>query len=418
MTRARNVADIIKQPFTTTLGTSNYRAGVNAGNSIASGGNFNVCVGDEAGTAINTGDHNTAVGYSAGAAVNTGIQNTLIGALSGDALTDADKNVAIGMGALTTDTEGSQSVAVGHEALANQNFTSAIDCKNTAVGTFAGNDITTGINNTFVGAVCGDALTDADFNVALGAHALTLDTLGSKSAALGYYALGNQNFTSATDSFNVGVGYQAGIGVTTGRANTLIGATAGDSVTSGNDNVIIGYGVDVSSATGNSAIGIGVGFTVAANDFSFGKASNVVTNDFDADAAFSRSSDQRLKTNIAAASLGLDFINDLRPVTYKWKASADLDSNDAQLAHLRVADNDGNIINHMNTDITMHGLIAQEVKTALDTASVSTFKGWHADQYGVQQISREMYVIPLIKAVQELSTALDAALARIATLEG
>jgi len=72
----------------------------------------------------------------------------------------------------------------------------------------------------------------------------------------------------------------------------------------------------------------------------------------------------------------------------------------------------------MNTDISMHGLIAQEVKTALDTASVSTFKGWHADQYGVQQISREMYVIPLIKAVQELSTALDAALARIATLEG
>ena len=29
-----------------------------------------------------------------------------------------------------------------------------------------------------------------------------------------------------------------------------------------------------------------------------------------------------------------------------------------------------------------------------------------------------MYVIPLIKAVQELSTALDAALARITALEG
>ena len=31
-----------------TLGTSNFRAGVNAGNSIESGGNFNVAVGDEA----------------------------------------------------------------------------------------------------------------------------------------------------------------------------------------------------------------------------------------------------------------------------------------------------------------------------------------------------------------------------------
>ena len=55
MTRARNVADVIKQPFTQTLGTSNYRAGVNAGNSIASGGNYNVTVADEAGTALTTG---------------------------------------------------------------------------------------------------------------------------------------------------------------------------------------------------------------------------------------------------------------------------------------------------------------------------------------------------------------------------
>ena len=48
----------------------------------------------------------------------------------------------------------------------------------------------------------------------------------------------------------------------------------------------------------------------------FGMASNVVSNDFDADAAFSRSSDQRLKKNITNQSLGLDFINDLRTVKY------------------------------------------------------------------------------------------------------
>jgi hypothetical protein len=41
---------------TPTLGTSNFRAGVNAGNSITSGGNYNVVVGDEAGTAITTGE--------------------------------------------------------------------------------------------------------------------------------------------------------------------------------------------------------------------------------------------------------------------------------------------------------------------------------------------------------------------------
>jgi hypothetical protein len=47
----------------TTLGTNNLRLGVNAGNSIIAGGNYNTVVGDEAGTAITTGDNNTFIGY-------------------------------------------------------------------------------------------------------------------------------------------------------------------------------------------------------------------------------------------------------------------------------------------------------------------------------------------------------------------
>ena len=74
---------------TSTAGTSNVRFGVNAGNSIASGGNYNTVVGDEAGTAITTGDYTTALGYAAGAAVTTGLRNTFIGGLAGDAATTA-----------------------------------------------------------------------------------------------------------------------------------------------------------------------------------------------------------------------------------------------------------------------------------------------------------------------------------------
>ena len=62
----------------------------------------------------------------------------------------------------------------------------------------------------------------------------------------------------------------------------------------------------------------------------------------------------------------------------------------------------------MNTDTTMHGLIAQEVKEALDKAGIDTFKGWSQDDDGVQNISREMFIIPLIKAVQELSAKVEA----------
>ena len=55
----------------------------------------------------------------------------------------------------------------------------------------------------------------------------------------------------------------------------------------------------------------------------------------------------------------------------------------------------------MNMDAIMHGLVAQEVKAALDTAGVSTFGGWGEQNDGTQTISREMFVIPLIKAVNE-----------------
>ena len=65
MTKASDTANILKQPFVNTLGTSNYRAGVNAGDTIASGGNYNVTIGDEAGTALTTGDSNVAIGFEA-----------------------------------------------------------------------------------------------------------------------------------------------------------------------------------------------------------------------------------------------------------------------------------------------------------------------------------------------------------------
>ena len=48
-----------------TAGTSNFRAGVNAGDAIQSGGNYNVLIGDQAGSGLTTGDLNVAVGYEA-----------------------------------------------------------------------------------------------------------------------------------------------------------------------------------------------------------------------------------------------------------------------------------------------------------------------------------------------------------------
>ena len=111
----------------------------------------------------------------------------------------------------------------------------------------------------------------------------------------------------------------------------------------------------------------------------------------------------------------MSFINALRTVKYNWKPSHELDSTDSELAHLYKEDEADN---EMNTTATMHNFIAQEVKAALDTAGVTDFGGWKEDQYGVQQVSREMFVIPLVKAVQEQNALIEALTARIETLEG
>jgi len=71
----------------------------------------------------------------------------------------------------------------------------------------------------------------------------------------------------------------------------------------------------------------------------------------------------------------------------------------------------------------MHGLIAQDVKAAMDKVGNTTFNGWEEGVDG-QAISREMFITPLIKAIQELSTKNDsletsntALIARIEALE-
>ena len=403
-----------KDISTSTAGTSNFRAGVNAGNSIASGGNYNVVVGDEAGTAITTGDDNVAIGYTAGDSLTTGSSNVIVGSLAGDSLTTGNYNVAMGRSALGADTLGSSTVAIGFGALDAQNFTSATDSYNTAVGRSAGGAVTTGVNNTIIGGLAGDALTTGESNVAVGISALSADTKGTNNVAVGRGALETQNFTSATASLNVAVGSLAGNAVTTGINNTLIGGLAGDALTTGTNNTVIGNASAAGSVSAANRIVLGwttVGTGNAHFTFGQGAGSDRVYNSFQSNASWTRVSDQRYKEEVVNnTDCGLSFINALRPVTFKFKALSNIDSS------LPDYDEDATSRNYDNK---MYGLIAQEVKQAMDDNNITDFGGWDVDEAsGIQAISQEMFVHPLIKAVQDLSAQLDAALARIETLEG
>ena len=125
--------------------------------------------------------------------------------------------------------------------------------------------------------------------------------------------------------------------------------------------------------------------------------SRIVQNEFDTDAAWTRTSDVRKKRNIKDDTLGLDFINNLRTVTHQWKPSNEFPEEWTEY----------NKNNNMNLDAVMHGFIAQEVKEALDKAGVDTFTGWKERSDGSQTVSREMFVMPLVKAIQELSAEVE-----------
>ena len=283
-----------------------------------------------------------------------------------------------------------------------------------AVGFKAGVAVTTGVKNTIIGGETGLALTDADFNIAIGHEALQTDTLGSKTVAIGQGSYLNQNFTTATDSFNVGVGHATGNQITTGDKNTLIGGLAGDAITTGSNNVLVGYGTEPSAVDTANEIILGKGtIGQGANNFTFGKdnGSDRVHNQFTSNATFTRVSDERYKKNIQTNSdCGLDFINDLRTVTFNFKAKSEIENT--------LPDYDAEKTTADHTD-KLYGVIAQEVKAVLDSHNITDFGGHYEDpKTGIQGIAQSMFIYPLIKAVQELSAKNDALEARIAVLEG
>ena len=441
----------------TTSGTSNLRLGVNAGNSIASGGNYNVCIGDEAGTALTTGDENTAVGFESlatedahgentaigyralkalnagangynvavgarcGIVMTTGTKNTGVGSYSLNTLSTGSNNTAVGQGALNADTKGNKSVAIGVDSLTNQNFTSSTDSHNTAVGNEAGNDVTTGRFNNIFGSQAADTLTTGSSNVAMGYEALTADTQGSNSVAVGDQALASQNFTSATDSNNTAVGALAGKGCTTGEKNTFIGALAGgDSTQTGDSNVAVGYaaGFNLTSGGNNILIGKQAGRSGSPSGQIDTESNTVclgddnITDLFCADSSIS-TSDSRDKTDITDFSIGLNWLKDLRPVTYKWDKRSWYGTEEKPLGTP-----DGS---KKGAKVNV-GFVAQEVlkveKANGFGDSADTMLTCNITEDGQRYGMKYERLIPiLVNAIKELSSKNDALEARIKKLE-
>ena len=133
-----------------------------------------------------------------------------------------------------------------------------------------------------------------------------------------------------------------------------------------------------------------------------------------------QTSDERQKTNIQNTSLGLSFINALRPVSYKWIVGGNEAQNryteeerDAFLAqdHTLPDDYFDPIITPRAGRRTHYGLLAQEVKDVLGNTD---FGGYVYDAETDQHALRyDQFIAPLIKAVQELSAKVQELEARL-----
>jgi hypothetical protein len=340
----------------------------------------------------------TSLGTGAGGS-STGAYNTFIGFEAGNDNTTGVSNTAVGYLALSSNTTGANNTAVGTNAASKSTTATGI----TAVGYAALFDNTTGANNTAVGDTALVSNTTGSNNTAVGFQALEENTTGADNTAVGYQALD----ANTTGTNNVAMGSGALGANTTGASNTAVGYAAGDSITTGVNKTVIGNNADVGTPTGSHEIVLGSGIVGQGTDhFTFGSFGNLVYNQFTANATFTRSSDERLKTAIKDANIGLDFIKNVRPVSYKWKPSYEVP--EELFMHY-------NQENQMDLDVVMHGFIAQEVKQALETTNSENCGVWVTERDGTQGVSREMFIVPLVKAVQELSAKVTALEAQLAT---
>jgi len=116
-------------------------------------------------------------------------------------------------------------------------------------------------------------------------------------------------------------------------------------------------------------------------------------------------SDRRIKRDIRENVPGLEFIKRLRPVTYRL----DLHKQNKMIARGDKNELSGDWPEKYEIEqMTMTGFIAQEVEQAAKEAGYD-FSGVQKanDDLGMYSISYAQFVVPLVKAVQELNRKLE-----------
>ncbi|MEZ5014726.1 MAG: tail fiber domain-containing protein [Chitinophagales bacterium] len=383
--------------FQNTTGHDNTAMGRNALN-INSTGTNNIAVGSDALYNNTTASGNVAIGSSALYANIIGSNNIAIGQNALNGSTTSSSNVAIGNASLSQLTTGFYNVAVGEGVMSSNTD----GWGNSGIGALAMNLNTTGYNNSAFGGYALFTNSTGFFNDAFGYYALVYNTTGYRNAAFGNYAL----YANTTGSLNAAFGKSALYGNTTGTSNIGIGYSALLTNTTGNNNTAVGVSTDVTASNLSNATAIGFQTTVNASNKARMGNSSVSSNG--GQVSWTAYSDARIKNNVQENVPGLNFIKGLRPVTYHF----DVKKENALLGVADTVEWEGK---YDIEKIQWTGFIAQEVDAAAQEIGYN-FSG--VDKSGdVLGLRYAEFVVPLVKAVQEIDSDAQAKDARIDALE-
>jgi hypothetical protein len=373
------------------------------------GGFGNTATGTDALINNTSGSYNTADGFYALLSNTTGSGNTASGYAAMINNNSGNYKTAIGSYAMELGSSESSSVAVGYFALYSSNATYGY---NTAIGNYAlYGSSSTGSYNAVCGAYGMYNNTTGSVNTVAGYNAMYTNSTGGENSTSGAYAL----YYNQSGSYNVANGYLAMYGSTTGSYNVGDGSYALSGNVSGTYITAVGFSSGASGAGLTNATALGSYALVSSSNSV--EVGNPDVTSIGGYANWTNFSDGRYKKNIQQNVPGLAFINKLTPITY----TLDIDGIESKLHQ-----NDKSPLikdlpgkpNYLDdpamqqamkekSAVTYTGFVAQDVEKAADSLGF-TFSGIDkpkdANQsfYGLRYAD---FVVPLVKAAQELSAS-------------
>ena len=313
-------------------------------------------------------------------------------------LTSGANNTAVGFDALISNTTGNNNTATGIGALGSN----TIGNDNTANGFGALLHDTTGVDNTALGFEALLVNTTGFQNTANGWRALFANTTGFHNTADGFIALssnttGNHNTAdgdealtgNTTGNFNTTCGAHSLIHNTTGSGNTVLGFDTGNSITTANNVICIGENVAGANLSNSCFIGNIFGATSTAGIAVFINSSGQLGT---------ATSSRRFKEEIRPMDQASKALFSLKPVTFRYKKEID----PAGTSQFRLVAED---VENVNPDLVAGDQEGKSYSVRYDQLNAMLLNEFLKEHREVQELKKQ--VAALTAGLQKVNAQLE-----------